>query len=64
MRWQKSPVDERLIEGARKIGRHRTNPEAVTAALKEYIHLREQLDVLLLFGTIDYDEDYNYKRCR
>jgi len=53
-----------LIEDARKIGRHRTNPEAVTAALKEYIHLREQLDVLLLFGTIDYDEDYNYKRCR
>ena len=56
--------DERLIEDARKIGRHRTNQEAVIAALKEHIHLRQQLDVLLLFGTIDYDEDYNYKRCR
>ena len=57
-------IDDRLIEEARKIGRHRTKKETVTAALEEYIRRRKQLDILALFGTIDYDENYNYKQAR
>ena len=57
-------IDDRLIEEARKIGRHRTKKETVTAALEEYIQRRRQLDVLALFGTIDYDKGYNYKQER
>ena len=57
-------IDDRLIEEARKIGRHRTKKETVTAALEEYIQRRKQLDILSLFGTIDYDENYNYKQAR
>ena len=57
-------IDDRLIEEARKIGRHRTKKETVTAALEEYIRLRKQLDILALFGTIDYDENYNYRQAR
>jgi hypothetical protein len=37
---------------------------AVTAALDEYIQRRKQLEIISLFGTIDYDETYNYKRAR
>lgn len=57
-------IDDRLIEEARKIGRHRTKKETVTAALEEYIRRRKQLDILSLFGTIDYHENYNYKQAR
>jgi len=57
-------IDDRLIEEARKIGRHRTKKETVTAALSEYIQRRKQLEVLSLFGTIDYDKNYDYKKAR
>jgi hypothetical protein len=54
-------LDDRLISEAQKVGHHRTKKEAVTAALDEYIRKRKKLDVLEMFGKIDYDEDYNYK---
>jgi hypothetical protein len=57
-------IDDRLIEEAQKLGRHRTKKAAVTAALDEYISRRKQLDVIGLFGRIDYDENYDYKRQR
>ena len=58
-------IDDRLIEEARKLGRHRTKKGTVTAALDEYIKQRKQQDILLLFGTIDYDDScYDYKRKR
>lgn len=57
-------IDDRLIEEARRIGRHRTKKETVTAALEEYVRRRKQLEVLSLFGTIEYDEGYNYKKER
>jgi len=47
-------IDDRLIEEARRIGRHKTKKEAVTAALDEYIRRRKQQEILKLFGTIDY----------
>ena len=54
-------LDDKLIEQARKIGRHRTPKGAVTAALKEYIKYRKQLRVLELAGTVDFDPEYDYK---
>jgi len=57
-------LDDRLIEEARELGHHRTKKEAVTAALDEYIRRRKQLAILNLMGTIDYHEDYDYKRER
>ena len=57
-------IDDRLIEEARQIGHHQTKKEAVTAALDEYIRRRKQMDVLALFGTIEYHPDYDYKANR
>ena len=54
-------IDDKLIENARRIGKHKTKKAVVTEALIEYIQRREQLKILRLFGTIDYDEDYDYK---
>lgn len=54
-------LDDRLIEEARRTGRHKTKKEAVTAALEEYIKHRKRLRILELFGTIDYDPKYDYK---
>jgi Arc/MetJ family transcription regulator len=54
-------LDDRLIERARRVGRHKTKKEAVTAALDEYIRRRRQLRLLARFGAITYDPRYNYK---
>jgi hypothetical protein len=54
-------LDDRLIAEAKKVGHHRTKKEAVTAALDEYVRRRKQLDVIGMFGKIDYDENYDYK---
>jgi hypothetical protein len=57
-------LDDRLIDEARRIGVHVTKKEAVTAALQEYIQRRKQIEILKLFGTIDYDPAYDYKKTR
>jgi Arc/MetJ family transcription regulator len=57
-------IDDRLIQEAQKLGRHRTKKEAVTAALDEYVRRRRQQEILALFGTIDYEKDYDYKKER
>lgn len=57
-------IDDRLIEEARRTGRHKTKKEAVTAALDEYIKRRKQLGILELAGAIGYDPKYDYKAGR
>jgi hypothetical protein len=54
-------LDDKLIEEARKVGHHKTKKEAVTAALSEYVTHRKQLEILSIFGTIDFDPKYDYK---
>lgn len=57
-------IDDRLINRAKRIGKHKTKKDAVTTALEEYIRRREQLKILDLFGQIDFDPDYDYKKLR
>lgn len=54
-------IDDRLIEQARRTGKHKTKKEAVTAALEEYVQRRKQQELLSDFGTIDFDPKYDYK---
>ena len=54
-------IDDRLILEAQKIGKHKTKKSAVTEALKEYIQRRKQLEIIKLFGKINYEKDYDYK---
>ena len=57
-------IDDNLIEEARSLGHHKTKKAAVTAALDEYIRRRQQAEVTKLFGTIDFDPDWDYKEAR
>ncbi|MBI4703242.1 MAG: type II toxin-antitoxin system VapB family antitoxin [Deltaproteobacteria bacterium] len=57
-------LDDALIEEARRAGGHKTKRAAVTAALEEYVRRRERLRLLDLFGTVDFDPDYDHKADR
>jgi Arc/MetJ family transcription regulator len=57
-------IEDALIEEALKIGGHRTKKAAVTEALKEYIQRRKQLQLLDLFGKVEFDPEYDYKQQR
>ena len=57
-------LDDNLIEKAVKLGGHKTKKDAVSKALVEYIQNLEQEKILSVFGTIDYDPEYDYKKQR
>lgn len=57
-------IDQNLVRKAMKLGGSRTKREVVNKALEEYVQRREQLRVLDLFGTVEYDPDHDYKRQR
>ena len=54
-------LDDSLIEEVVKLGGFRTKKAAVTQALREYVQRHKQAEIISLFGTIEYDEDYNHK---
>lgn len=57
-------IDEQLLEEALRIGGRRTKKDTVNEALQEYILHRKQAKVVELFGKIDFDPKYNYKKQR
>jgi Arc/MetJ family transcription regulator len=57
-------LDDELIEEALRLGGHRTKRETVTEALQEYVLRRKQLRVLELFGKVEFDPKYDYKKAR
>jgi Arc/MetJ family transcription regulator len=57
-------LDDKLIIQAQKAGHHKTKKEAVTTALKEYVAHRKQMEILDLFGKMDFDKTYDYKKAR
>jgi Arc/MetJ family transcription regulator len=57
-------LDDRLIAKATTLGNHRTKKEAVTQALTDYIRHLQQERILDLFGKVDFDQKYDYKRQR
>jgi hypothetical protein len=57
-------IDDKLLAEAQRAGRHKTKKETVTAALTEYVARRKQRRIVSLFGAIDYDPAYDYKRER
>lgn len=57
-------IDNDLLEEALRVGGHRTKKATVTEALEEYIQRRKQAEILELFGTVDYDPRFDYKKQR
>ncbi len=57
-------IDDKLLNKARKIGRFKTKRETVNRALQEYVNRHKQMEMLELFGKMDPDSDYDYKKSR
>ena len=57
-------IDDALLGEAQKVGGHRTKKDTVNEALREYIQRRRQARVVDLFGKIDFDSSYDYKKQR
>jgi hypothetical protein len=57
-------LDDRLLEEALRVGGRATKKDTVTEALQEYIHRRKQARVVEVFGSVDYDPKYDYKKQR
>ena len=54
-------IDPKLLDRALEVSGENTKKAAVTMALKEFIARREQRRLLELFGSLDWDPDYDYK---
>jgi Arc/MetJ family transcription regulator len=57
-------LDPELLKKALAVSGEKTKKAAVTKALKEFILRREQKRILELFGTLEWDESYDYKKER
>ncbi len=57
-------LNEELLEKAREIGGLGTKKDTVNEALREFIERRQQGRILELFGKVDWDGKYDYKRAR
>jgi Arc/MetJ family transcription regulator len=57
-------IDDQLLDEALRVGGHRTKKDTVTEALEEYIQRRKQARILDLFGKVEFDPKYDYKRQR
>tara|TARA_B100001093_G_scaffold515990_1_gene593685 strand:- start:480 stop:680 length:201 start_codon:yes stop_codon:yes gene_type:complete len=57
-------LDPKLLKKAMSLGGIKTKKEAVNIALSEYVQKREQAKILDLFGTIEFDDDFDYKKQR
>lgn len=57
-------IDDGLLEEARRIGGQKTKRATVTEALNEYIQRRKQQQIIELFGKLDMESKYDYKKQR
>jgi hypothetical protein len=57
-------IDDNLLISAQNIAGFKTKKETVNQALKEFIQRRKQVEIIELFGNIDYSDDYDYKKLR
>jgi Arc/MetJ family transcription regulator len=57
-------IDPDLLEKALEVSGLKTKKETVNLALQEFINRHKQLEILDLFGKMDPDPNYDYKKGR
>ena len=57
-------IDNKLLHEALEVSGLKTKKDTVNLALKEFVDRRKQLDIIKIFGEMDPDPDYDYKRGR
>lgn len=59
-----SAIDDELLNEALEISGLKTKKDTVNRALKEFVDRHKQLEILTIFGKMDPDPDYDYKKGR
>ena len=57
-------LDDQLVNEAVALGHHSSKRDAVNEALREYIAYRRRFEALEVFGTVEFDPSFDYKRAR
>ena len=57
-------IDDRLLNEAVRLSGKSTKRETVNAALAEYVSRRKQRKILDLFGKLEWDGAFDYKKER
>lgn len=57
-------IDPALLNEALAVAGEKTKKATVTKALQEFIARRRQGELVELFGKLDWDDDFDYKRER
>ena len=57
-------IDGRLLEEALKVGKHRSKKDTVNEALREYVMRRKRRNILSLFGKVQMEPSYDYRKER
>ena len=57
-------IDDNLLLIALEISGLKTKKDTVNQALREFIERRKQKRIIDLFGTMDPDKNYDYKKAR
>ncbi len=57
-------INPELLQKALEVSGLKTKKDTVNLALKELINRHKQLEIINLFGKMDPDPDYDYKKGR
>ena len=57
-------IDPELLQKALEVSGLKTKKDTVNLALKELINRHKQLEIIDLFGKMDPDPNYDYKKGR
>jgi Arc/MetJ family transcription regulator len=57
-------INDTLLKKALEIGGYKSKKDTVNAALEEFIKRRDVKELIEIFGSVEYDESYDYKKMR
>lgn len=57
-------INDESLKEALEISGLKTKKDTVNLALKEFVNHREQLEIIKIFGKMDPDPEYDYKKGR
>lgn len=57
-------IDDKLLNEAVEVSGLKTKKDTVNLALREFVDRRKQQEIIGIFGKMDPDPDYDYKRGR
>lgn len=57
-------INQELLSKALELSGLKTKKDTVNLALKEFVNRHKQLELINIFGKMDPDPDYDYKKGR